>query len=371
MRTTMIAALAVGTAATIGCGGGQEPQLSAEPRTSTLQVNGAEVGSQAGVQIRVAPVMQTSRYSNEADYRPVHVEIRNESDHPLRIGYDNFSLQGGGAASAEAVPVLWIDDSGRDIAGIGGAATPGWGHRNFEVAGDYAEMYPALRAYEGDFQSTTVDAYRARRPSGVEPGVLRDSMLLLASIPEGVVRPGGRVEGMLWFEAVEGADSTLTFTADLVNAQTGMEFGRITVPIALTRSGIQRGTETWMERDPSAAEPVEVSAIILAPDPATYNARRVQLNNVRVQKRVNDRVFWVGPDGGQWLLVTHGDPTAVGPISGTAIQEGQTVTLMGTLREPPTASEARASWRLDQAGAEMLGRSRLYLVADDVKTSTY
>lgn len=368
MRATLIAALAVGTAATAGCAGGQEPELAAQPRTNMLQVNGAEVGSQAGVQIRVAPVMRTSRYTNEADYRPVHVEIRNESEHPLRIGYDNFTLEGPGAASAEAVPVLWIDDSGRDIPGIGGAATLGWGHRNFEVAGDYAEMYPALRAYEGDFRSTTVDAYQARQPSGIPPSVLRDSLLLLESIPEGVVRPGGRIEGMLWFEAIEGADSTLTFTADLVNAQTGMEFGRITVPLALSRSGIERGSETWMERDPSAAETVEVSAIIMAPDPAAYEARRVQLNNVRVQKLVSDRVFWVGPDGGQWMLVTHGDPTAVGPISGSALQEGQSVTLIGTLRAPPTASEARASWRLDQTGAEMLGRSKLYLVADEVRS---
>lgn len=367
MRATLIAALAVGTAVTAGCAGGQEPELAAEPRTNTLQVNGAEVGAQAGVQIRVAPVMRTSRYANEADYRPVEVEIRNESEHPLRIGYDNFALEGPGAASANAVPVLWLDDSGHDLPGIGGAATLGWGQRNFEVAGDYAEMYPALRAYEGDFRSTTVDAYRARRPSGIEPSVLRDSMLLLASIPEGVIRPGGRVEGMLWFDAMEGDPASVTFTADLVNARTGQQFGEITVPIDLTRSGIQRGSETWMERDPSAAEPMEVSAILMAPDAAAYTDRRVQLNNVRVQKLVSDRVFWVGPDGGKWLLVTHGDPTAVGPISGVALQEGQMVTLIGTLRPPPNASEARASWRLDQAGAEMLGGTRLYLVADDVR----
>jgi hypothetical protein len=367
MRATLFTALAVGTAASLGCAGAPDPELTATPQTTVLSVNDARIGSLSGVQVRVSPVTQTSRYQNEAEYRPAHVEIRNRSDRPLRVRYDAFALEAGGAPQAGAVPVLLIDRAGDNMPGVGGLSGAAWERRDFEIAGDYAVLYPDMPAYEGAFEATTVDAYRSRAGSA-EPAGIRDQELLASTIPEGVIRPGGRVEGTLWFENIDQADSTLAFTMDLVDASTGEEFGTIQVPFDLTRSTLQRGSETWEARDPGAAETVDVTTVITTADPTSYESRRVQLNNVKVQKRVNDRVFWVGPDGGQWLLVTHGDPTGLGPISAVALQEGQSVTVVGTLREPPTGSEARAAWRLDQAGAEMLGRSRLYLVADDVRT---
>ena len=365
MRATMFTALVVGAAASLGCAGGPDPELTATPQTTVLSVNDARIGSLSGVQVRVSPVTQTSRYQNEAEYRPAHGEIRNRGERPLRVRYDAFALEAGGTAQAGAVPVLLIDRSDDNMPGVGGLSTEAWEQRNFEIAGDYAVLYPKMRVYEGAFEATTVDAYRSR--AGAEAGGIRDSDLLASTIPEGVIMPGGRVAGTLWFDNLAQADSTLVFTMDLVDASTGEEFGTIQVPFDLTRSTLARGSETWTAPDPGAAEPVDVTVLVTTPDPDSYTSRRVQLANVRVQKRVSDRVFWVGPDGGQWLLVTHGDPTTVGPISASALQEGQTVTVIGTLREPPTASEARAAWHLDQAGAEMLGRSRLYLVADDVR----
>ena len=366
MRATLFTALAVGTAASLGCAGSPDPELTARPQTTVLTINDAPAGRLAGVQVHVSPLTQRSRYQNEAEYHPARVEIRNASGRPLRVRYDAFALQSGGTAQSGPVPVLLIDRAGDNMPGMGGLSGEAWDQREYEIAGDYAVIYPDMQAYEGAFEVTSVDAYRSR--AGGEPSGLRDRDLLASTIPEGVIRPGGRVEGTLWFEKLDQADSTLMFTMDLVDASTGEEFGTIEVPFDLTRSSLERGTEMWEARDPGAAETVEVTTILTTGDPMAYTSRRVQLNNVRVQKRVSDRVFWVGPDGGQWLLVTHGDPTGIGPISATALQEGQSVTVTGTLREPPTASEARASWRLDQAGAEMLGRSRLYLVADEVRT---
>ena len=368
MRATLFTALAVGTAASLGCAGSPEPELTATPQTTVLSVNDARIGSLSDVQVRVNPITETSRYQNEPEYHPARVEIRNRGDRPLRVRYDAFALEAGGTAQAGAVPVLLIDRADDNMPGIGGLSGAAWEQRDFEIAGDYAVLYPDMQAYEGAFEATTVDAYRSRAGDR-EPMSIHDEELLASTIPEGVIMPGGRVEGIVWFEdLVQTADSTLVFTMDLVDASTGEEFGTIEVPFDASRSTIQRGTEVWERRDPGAAETVDVTTIITAADPDAYASRRVQLDNVRIQKRVSDRVFWVGPDGGQWLLVTYGDPTGLGPISATALEEGQSVTVMGTLREPPTATEARAAWRLDQAGAEMLGRSRLYLVADDVRS---
>lgn len=364
MRRPLILVLAAGTAASLGCAGAAEPELGAEPQTTTLAVNDATIGSRAGVQIRVMPVMQTSRYQNEMDYRPANVEIRNQSGRPLRIRYDAFALESGGE-EFDAVPVYRLDLTG-GMPGIGGLPPAAWEHREFSVAGEYAEMFPDLPTYEGEFQTTTVDAYRA--PGAAEAAGFRDRALLADVIPEGVIASGGRVEGTMWFDIDDAdADSTLVFSATLVDAASGEEFGEISVPFDLTRAGVRPGSEMWEARAAGDAEPVDVMVVVNAPDPAAYAERTVQLQNVKVQGVVSDRVFWVGPDGGQWLLVTHGDPGAAGPISAAPLQVGQTVTLVGTLRAPPSASEARAVWGLDQTGADMLGRSSLYLIADDVR----
>jgi hypothetical protein len=362
-----VTALAVGTAASLGCAGAPDPEVAAVPQTRTLTVNDAHVGSLSGVQVRVAPASHTSRYQNEVAYRPAQIEIRNESGRPLRVRYDAFALAPAGGERTGPVPVLLMDASGGDIPGMGGLSGEAWKHRNFEIASAYAERYPDIEAYEGAFEATTLDAYRAAGPGGVEPSGLRDRQLLANTIPEGVLMSGGHVSGILWFESIDQADTSVVFTMDLVDASTGEQFGTIDVPFDLTRSRLEPGTETWDPDMANAAEPVDVMVVLNASDPASYESRRVQLQSARVQKVVSDRVFWVGPDGGQWLLVTHGDPTVVGPISATPVQEGQTVTLIGTLRRPPGAAEARASWRLDQTGADMLSRSRLYLVADDVR----
>lgn len=364
MRATMMTALAVGTAASLGCAGGQDPALGAEPQqpqTTMLAVNDAEIGRQSGVQIRVSPVSRTSRYANEGAQRPVHLEIRNESGRPLSIRHEAIALEHSGGEPMAAVPVVRLAE---DVPGVAGAPIE-FEQREFRIASEYAERYPDIPVYEGAFEVTAIDAYRAGE--AMEPIGLRDVELLADALPEGVLMSGGRVAGVVWFSEIPG-DSTLAFSMDLVDASTGEQFGEIRVPVDLSGSMLQPGTETWDPNMADAAEPVDVMVVLNASDPSSYESRRVQLQNVRVQKVVSDRVFWVGPDGGQWLLVTHGDPTSMGPISATPIQEGQTVTLVGELRTPPGAAQARAAWRLDQTGADMLGRSRLYLVADDVRT---
>lgn len=369
MRAPLMTALALGTAASLGCAGGQDPEVAAEPQaapTQTLSLGGAEIGRQSGVQVRVAPATRTSRYQNEAaGFRPVHVEIRNESGRPLVVRHEEFELQQAAGEALVSVPVLRISG---DIPGIGGAPIE-FEQRDFEIAQEYSEIYPDLPVYEGEFEVTAVDAYRAAE--AMEPVGLRDAQLLADALPEGVLRSGGRVAGTIWFEELPAAapgDSTMAFAMDLVDASTGEEFGEVRIPVDLSSATLELGTETWDANAMESAEPLDVTVLVTSPDPLSYAERRVQLDNVKVQRVVSDRVFWVGPDDGEWLLVTHGDPTAVGPISARPIEEGQSVTLIGVVTEAPVASQARAAWRLDQEGASRLGRTRVYLVADDVRS---
>jgi hypothetical protein len=53
--------------------------------------------------------------------------------------------------------------------------------------------------------------------------------MLQRALPEGVVEPGGRVGGFLYFQRLEGP-GPFTFSVDLVDAKTGERLGVITIP---------------------------------------------------------------------------------------------------------------------------------------------
>jgi hypothetical protein len=53
--------------------------------------------------------------------------------------------------------------------------------------------------------------------------------MLDRALPDGVVEPGGRVGGFLYFQRLE-RPGPFTFSVDLVDAKTGQRFGAITIP---------------------------------------------------------------------------------------------------------------------------------------------
>jgi hypothetical protein len=58
--------------------------------------------------------------------------------------------------------------------------------------------------------------------------VLPTEEILERALPEGVIDPGGQVEGFLHFAKVDVEESRDRFRADLVNARDGDVFGTIT-----------------------------------------------------------------------------------------------------------------------------------------------
>ena len=54
------------------------------------------------------------------------------------------------------------------------------------------------------------------------------------ALPEGVLEPGGRVTGFLYFEDIDvGKDDRATFVTDLVNASGGETVGAIRIPLEI------------------------------------------------------------------------------------------------------------------------------------------
>jgi hypothetical protein len=56
--------------------------------------------------------------------------------------------------------------------------------------------------------------------------------MVAKALPEGVLRPGGRIEGFLYFD--EGFDSErATFQLDLVDAETSRQLGMAAIPLEI------------------------------------------------------------------------------------------------------------------------------------------
>jgi len=95
----------------------------------------------------------------------------------------------------------------------------------------------------------------------------------------------------------------------------------------------------------------DMLVIFNTPDSRSLVGRRVQLDNVRVQKLVSERGFWIG-DGDRRLFARLDERLNQGSAEwDVVIREGQTRTLTGEIREMPSADQIK-NWGLVDA-AEM------------------
>ena len=92
---------------------------------------------------------------------------------------------------------------------------------------------------------------------------------------------------------------------------------------------------------------------------AALVGKAVQLDGVRVRDVVGDETFWVGPSAGQRLFVVF-DESGIRDEA-VKVTAGQTVTIVGELRELPSPEEARLRWGLTPAVGEALRGQQVYL----------
>lgn len=153
---------------------------------------------------------------------PILVTIENDGTVPIRIRYNEFALVAPSTGeSFAAIPPF-------NIRGTEVEPVTALGYSGFWVAPYYAPYYPRLRPYHGAFP---FDQYYYDRyyPTWVDIELPTGDMVQKA-LPEGVLDPGGRVTGYLYFENVERGTGMVEFTKDVVNAATGATLGTIKIP---------------------------------------------------------------------------------------------------------------------------------------------
>jgi hypothetical protein len=165
---------------------------------------------------------------------PLLVTIDNKSTRPLRVRYTEFALVDE-TKHASALPPFRIE--GTETVGTSGAlnAYP-YPLSGFYVAPYLSRFYPGLTPFAGPFVYDPF-FYTSYYPRFVELQLPTGDMVQKA-LPEGVLQPGGRMSGFLYFENVDigdinGDDDMGRFLMDLVDASTTRAIGTVAIPLEI------------------------------------------------------------------------------------------------------------------------------------------
>jgi hypothetical protein len=192
-------------------------ELTPAPEARRNAGDGA-VDSHAGVIVEArADAWDWNPPQLERELTPMLVSIANESTRPLRVRYGDFALVDGAGARLSALPPSDIE---LDVT----LAVPAYGYASglFSRRYDYGGAYAHDPLDHGTHHTHFVDVQLPTRD------------MLSQALPEGVVSPGGRVSGFLYFERVEDpAHDRVDFRFALVDASTAQGFGDVAIPFRL------------------------------------------------------------------------------------------------------------------------------------------
>jgi hypothetical protein len=210
-----VAAFALGGCATA-------PRLIPGPGVTTApgRPEVAQV-EERGVELRVEDV-RSSELSLPPGVKAVHVRLTNQTDRPLRVRSDDFSLQTPQGLALTALPPY-------QVARVAGAFVPTFQRDRFFVSPWYSPFYSGFPIWRGSLASpwyygAYVDPWPAQRVT---------ARVLEESIPEGVLEPGGHVDGLLYFRAPEEGVRELALQMRLLDARDDRGFGELEIPMQL------------------------------------------------------------------------------------------------------------------------------------------
>lgn len=155
---------------------------------------------------------------------PVLVTVENRSESPIRLRYEDFVLVSPTGGRYAALAPFAI--RGTEVEPLSRYDLDG-----FYVAPHLSRYYPWARVYDGHFPYD--GAYHRRyHPSYIRIDLPTGDMVQKA-LPEGVLSPGGRITGYLYFENVEEDDRRVDLRMPLIDAVSGQSFGMVSIPFVV------------------------------------------------------------------------------------------------------------------------------------------
>lgn len=241
MRVTFAAIAAAGLLA--GCA--DRVSLMPAPSATAVPVQGEATGAVETVSgVRVAVISRewpgTAQISEAVT--PLKVDIRNNSNSPVAVRYSEFRLTTPDGRVYSALPPVAIDATvpstlaapatPRLAPGFSPITLPGFTATGFGVSPMYSPLYPGYPVAGGPFAYDPL--YYGNAGTYWRSVDLPTVAMARMALPEGVLQPGGQMQGYLYFQEVDPNVDSLRFRMDVVNAGQGNEMGTIEIPFLVS-----------------------------------------------------------------------------------------------------------------------------------------
>lgn len=230
----------------------------------------AAMASADNISITVTPnAWQGTPHDLYRRVTPLKVRIENHSKEPIRLTYGDFALETPQGTMLAALPpseirgTQYIGDNGVQVrphfieaalqdsdqddrsdkdhradredhpehGGTRVIITPGFDYDDFYYAPYWGYGYVGLGPWPYGWGADR-GYYNMYYPY-MERIHLPTRSMLTKAIPEGVIGPGGYVQGFLYFKKVDPDLKNVEFVAKLQHAQDGQQFGHINIPLGV------------------------------------------------------------------------------------------------------------------------------------------
>lgn len=155
---------------------------------------------------------------------PVYLSVHNRGKWPVQLQYSRMSLLDGGGQTYAAVPPFKLEvTTGALASGEQQRVKPRVQYERFAVAPFYGSVYaaPPANASRWESPATYESRYRYWETEAEPP----DREMLEWALPEGVVEPGGKVSGYVYFQRVPADAARVTLRVELIDARSGARLG--------------------------------------------------------------------------------------------------------------------------------------------------
>lgn len=221
-----------------GCA--QNPSLAPASDAELVAGTAVAIATAADIAVTAQGDAWRDRVDIDEALTPLRVSIVNNGDRSLLINYADFALVGDYGQRYAALPPYAIDATVTEPV-LARTYVPLQRlyitHDGFYIAPHYHRVYPGLTPFERHrlyYDSRYYNHYYPywQRMRTVARYELPTPEMLERALPEGVLEPGGRLEGFLYFEKLpaELSNERVRFHADFVDAATGERFAALHIP---------------------------------------------------------------------------------------------------------------------------------------------
>ncbi len=222
MSLSCLGALLLG----LGCRSVSPDLEPADPSQEVPTGEDAAMDRSDGLRMIVQTTPWPGQHLIEMEVTPVRVHIANDGSRPVAVRYDDFVIVNERGKTYRAlyphqtsgeVPPSTVREQVEE---------PRFEHEAFSVAAHQQVFYPGvLQVYDGSF----IPSHAAEHLWGDLP----TAEMRAWALPEGVVQPGGYIEGYLYFQKVSADDARLTVRATLSKPGNGEAIARFALPFVV------------------------------------------------------------------------------------------------------------------------------------------